>query len=165
MLTLLLRNEGQMDTPTLPHLWVVKEPEPLNSFLRPYVRDIPHLANLVASGRPTGTGIILDGRYLTSATELRDAARAAEKEVVLDSLGVELFAPHGYSLSGIKDLAWAPQSRRHTNATLSADEQKALCNSLARAAVENRCTAVLAPTRFVQDIERDEVSRDVELSV
>ncbi|HEV8361916.1 MAG TPA: hypothetical protein VGQ52_00235 [Gemmatimonadaceae bacterium] len=153
-----------MDAPAVPHLFVVKEPEPLGALFRPHIRDIPHLVNLLASGRPTGTGVILDGRYLASAAELRDATRTAGKEVVLDSLGVELFAPHGYSLSGMKDLPWA-FSKRHTNAALSADEQRVLCDSLARAAVENRCTAVLAPTRFVQDIERDEVSRDVEVSI
>lgn len=154
-----------MESPgAVPHLWVVRDPEPLGSLLRPFLRDFPHLANLIASGQPTGSGVIIDGRYLAKSAELREAAATKHHEIVLDSLGVEIAAPSSIGLSGIKELPWLPR-RRSVNTPLAPDEQQSLCESLAEAALSAQCTAVLAPTRFIQDIQRDEVTRDVEVAV
>jgi hypothetical protein len=154
-----------MEAPsTIPHLYVVRDPERLGSLLRPYSRDFAHLTNLVASGRPTGTGVIIDGRHLAQAAELTEAVRAKGQEIVLDSLGVEVFSPGGLAQPSIKSLPWVPR-KRHASTPLDADEQRMLVEELAKAAIEARCTAVLAPTRFIQDIERDEVARDIDTAV
>lgn len=135
----------------------------MGSYLRPYQRDFSHYANLVASGRPVGSGIVLDGRALQSSSALRDVMRSKSLQVVLDSMGVEIHAPAAYARPSIRDLPWYPKKR--VGALHMQENQKAICAALANAAVESGCTAVLAPTRFIQDLERDEINTDIDITI
>lgn len=148
----------------VPNLWVVREPEPLGSFLRPYTRDFRHLANLVASGQSAGAGVVIDGRALPESVELRETVAASAKDVVLDSLGVEIFSPTGLTYTAVKALPWLPR-KRYANSALSAEERRILCEELARVAVELGFRSVLAPAKFIQHIHRDDVAHDVEIAI
>jgi hypothetical protein len=119
---------------------------------------------MIASGQPTGTGVVVEGRYLAQASDIVDAALSKGHGAILDSLGPEIFSAGGAALGGIREQPWFPK-RRNPTSPLSSEEQRILCERLAEAAVSGRFTAVVAPARFIQDVQRDDVSRDVDTAI
>lgn len=149
-----------------PKLYLVRNPEPLGTYFRAGSRDYLHFANLVAAGHPGGAGVVLDGRSLghPHVAELREAALRTGMQVIIDSLGVEMASPTGRTLSGLKEMPWLPR-KRFSSAQLTSDERRHLVTELARTAVEFRASAILAPARLLDQIERDDLSHDIETTV
>ncbi len=67
-----------------PRLWIVREPEPLADYIRPRSRDIGHLTGMLAAGHGAPTGLVIDGRNVSDAAELRDAALMRGVDVIID---------------------------------------------------------------------------------
>lgn len=144
----------------VPHLRIMREPEPLAAYLRPHLRDMGHLAELLAAGRPAGSGIIIDGRYLANAGELRDAARSKGLDVLLDPNSVELSSPHGFHACAKAEVPWLPRRSFSTGPWTSA-EKKSVCERLAEAAVEFKATSVFAPSSLLWDNGLETLANDV----
>lgn len=149
-----------------PQLYLVRDPEPLGTYFRPASRDYLHFTNLLAAGYSGGAGVVLDGRSLGQphVAELRDAALRTGSQFVIDSLGVEMASPTGWALSGLKEMPWLPR-KRFSPAPLSPEERRHLVKELARIAVEFHASAVLAPARLLDQIERDDLAHDVATTI
>jgi hypothetical protein len=85
-------------------------------------------------------------------------------DFVIDSLGVEMATPTGWTLNGLKEMPWVPR-RRYSPSQFTKDERQHLVTELARVAKEARATAVLAPSRLVEQLERDDLVHDMEIAV
>jgi hypothetical protein len=152
--------------PATPTLYLVRDPEPLGAYFRPTARDFHHFSNLLATGMPAGAGVVLDGRSLGQphAQELRESALRSGMQVILDSLGVEMASPTGWELAGLREMPWQPR-KRFSPAQLASGERTQVVEELARVALETQVSAVLAPARFLDQLERDDVARDMEATI
>lgn len=151
-----------METIAVPHLRIVREPQPVSSYLRPAARDFSEVARILAAGHDVGRGIVIDGRALPRSDELRKAAAAAGVDVVLDCLGAEMTSPFGFPGPSAVRPPWAPR-RRQSSAPWSQDEMIVLCRGIAEAASAAGVRAVLAPTSHLVNHPREAFASDLEL--
>src|SRR5687768_4994448 len=80
---------------------------PLGSYLRPFRRDLSHLAQLIAEDLHVGSGVVLDPVVETQSLVLRQEALRAGVEVVLDSRAMELATEGGFDRRALRTLSWA----------------------------------------------------------
>jgi len=92
----------------VPHLRLVRAPEPVTSYIRPFGRDLRRTAQLVAEGLPVGSGMVVDACEPERARDLIHVATDEDVEVVLDPRSAELALPGG-RVPGILSLPWAEQ--------------------------------------------------------
>lgn len=135
----------------------------LASYIRPFTRDFADLARCIAAGYPVGSGVIIDARQLPRSDDLRRMVRDKQLELILDPLSVELSTEGGLQRSGVADLPWAsPQA--HTPADISHNSLRNYCEALARAVVDSRATAILAPTHYLESIPSHWIGTDSDLT-
>ncbi|MCJ1685342.1 hypothetical protein [Rathayibacter sp. VKM Ac-2928] len=123
-------------------------PEPLGSFIRPGYNDHTVLAQALAEGRGSGSGLVINPVHAERQVPLIEHARAAGVETVLDSKSLELSSPGGYAMSGVPRLPWASEVMQ-SPLTLSGPGAGQLVRSFSEYAAEARVSAVLAPTHLL----------------
>lgn len=122
---------------------------PLAGYLRPGWRDGAKLESLISQGLPVGAGIIYDPAILDRTVGLREEAKAAHLERVLDPRTVELSTIGGFGRASIGSLPWAGD-RPHVPADLdNAASARTLTDQIAHLALETGASAVLAPTHYI----------------
>ncbi len=144
------------------HLRIVREPEPLGSYIRPLQRDFRLLKDLIAVGRPIGTGLILDASDTSRSEELRDLAREASIELCLDPNAVELSTVRGFQRSRISSLPWA-------GGVVDTPESLSLrvpefVTTIAAVASEMRVDSVLVPTHFLDSLPSPWLDLDLRIA-
>jgi hypothetical protein len=122
---------------------------PLAGYLRPFKRDCAHLAQLLAEGLPVGAGVVLDPTMASESEGLREQARIAGIEVVLDPRVMELATPGGFARKNLRELPWAGVEV-HSPDYFLGSRASSLVNEVAELAVDMKVSAVLAPTHFLE---------------
>lgn len=144
------------------HLWLVRDPEPLGSYVRPLARDSKLLTDLLVSGLQVGSGVVLDARAPDRTVDLREAAREAQVEIVLDPNSVELSTAGGIHRSGVLELPWGG-GELNTPDSLGT-RTAPVAERIATTAVGLEVDAVLAPSHFLESFPSPWLSVDLELS-
>lgn len=129
------------------HLRLIRDPDPLASYIRPLGRDLGHTADLIAAGFPVGDGIIIDACAPQRSDGLRRAAREADLAVILDPRSVELSTPGGRRRSGVTELPWATKDMDEPG-RFGEGRCREFAEALVNAAVELDVTAILAPSHY-----------------
>lgn len=124
------------------------EPE-LVSYFRPLKRDLSHYSQLLAQGLFVGSGIVLDASFGDSCSELREEARRAGLEIVLDSRAMELATEGGFARPAFAELPWAGD-RLHQPGDFAGEHTANIINGLMNELHQNHATAVLAPTHYLE---------------
>ena len=130
------------------HLRIVREPEPLQSYIRPLHRDYSFVARLLAEGKAVGTGLIVDACDPSRSADLRQLGSTAGLEVILDPRSVELSTIGGIQRSGVIDLPWS-SGEVDTPESMTEIRRNQVATSLVEAALEMSASAILAPTHFL----------------
>lgn len=138
-----------MKLPRTPLLRVV---EPLGLYFRPGRNDHTALLQALAAVPPTFSGAVLDASLASRHEELRQQLSTRGLEVVLDPMAMELATPGGRDRPALRALEWAGD-RRHTPSELGTSGISALADPIAKFTAEKRCSAVLAPTHYVQGFD------------
>lgn len=123
-------------------------PQELGHYLRPNRNDHRVLLQLLSENRLNISGLVLDPCLWSRHEELAREARANRLEVILDTRSVELSTAGGFARSGISELPWAgssPHDRDLSEATIAL-----IAEQIAEFAVNRSCSAVLAPTHFIE---------------
>ena len=128
-------------------------PEPLGNFIRPGYNDHTVIAQALAEGRGSGSGLVINPLHADRQRPLIEHARAAGVETILDSKSLELSAPGGYAMHGVPELPWAAAEGMHSPLILSGMEGGRLVRNLSEYAAEAQVSAILAPTHFLDDAE------------
>ena len=144
------------------HLRIVRDPEPLGSYIRPISRDINVLSELLASGQPIGSGIIVDARPPEKSDDLRQTAKSRGVELVLDPNSVELSTDGGIDRSGMLQLPWSG-GECDTPDSLGR-RAEAVVESIAATAVTMSVDAVLAPAHFLESLPSRWLDLDIQLA-
>ena len=129
------------------HLRLVRDPEPLGSYIRPLARDYRYAARLIASGLPVAGSLVVDACDLSRSEDLRLVAREKRIDVILDPRSVELSTPGGWTRSGVADLPWANSEMdrpTHFNGT----RRRSVVAAISQTAIDLGASAVLAPTHY-----------------
>lgn len=124
-------------------------PEPLGNFIRPGYNDHVVLAQALAEGRGSGTGLIINPVHAERQLPLVTEANSRGVETILDPKSLELSSPSGYILRGIPDLPWAAEGVMHSPLNLAGAGGQRSMRSLAEHAAEAQMSAILAPTHFL----------------
>lgn len=119
----------------------------LASYLRPFSRDMTALGDCLASGFDIGRGVILNAAQLERGRELRDLARERRHELVLDPQSVELSMPWG--VPSLPKIPWSFEGPHQPETMAAVERTEAYAEKLARVAIENGMTAVLAPSHYL----------------
>jgi hypothetical protein len=125
-------------------------PEPLGSFIRAGYNDHTVLAQALAEGRGSGTGLIVNPVHSERQLPLVVEANNRGVETILDPKSLELSSPSGYVLRGVPDLPWAADGVMHSPLNLAGAGGQRSMRSLAEYAAEAQMSAVLAPTHFLE---------------
>jgi len=144
------------------HLRLVRDPEPLGSYIRPLERDFRLIEDLLAVRRSIGTGLILDARDPSRSAELRDLARESGIEVCLDPNAVELSTPSGFERSRISSLPWAGNGVDSPESL--ARRMESFTSTIATTAVDMRVDSVLVPTHFLDSFPSQWFDLDLRLT-
>lgn len=124
-------------------------PEPLGNFIRPGYNDHTVLAQALAEGRGSGSGLVINPLHAGRQLPLIEHARAAGVETILDSKSLELSSPGGYAAHGVPELPWAADGM-HSPLSLTGTERDRMLRILAEYAAEAQVSAVLAPVHFLE---------------
>ena len=144
------------------HLRIVRDPEPLGSYIRPISRDVKLLSELLASGQPIGSGLVLDARAPQKSQDLRQVARSRGVELVLDPNSVELATPGGIDRTGMLELPWS-DGKQDSPASVG-QRASAIVETIAAAAVDMGVDAALAPTHFLESLPSPWLDLDLQLA-
>jgi hypothetical protein len=106
------------------------------------------LSRLLAEGKLTATTLILDARSHERQQGLREEARAASRQLWLDTQGLELSLPSGVTDSHI-ELPWAKELRR--TEALTTKQRRAAALSIVSFASEGQYSGILVPTHYLAD--------------
>jgi len=145
------------------HLRVVRDPEPLGSYIRPLHRDYSYSARLLAAGHRVGTGFVVDACDIPRSEDLRQLASERGLEVVLDPRSIELSTAGGIRRSGVLQLPWSA-GRIDRPEDFSAARRRDTASSIADTALEMGVSAILAPTHFLDSFPGRWFDIDLELA-
>lgn len=135
----------------------------LATYLRPGHRDHTTLLNLLAEVPETLAGVVLDPCLEPRQRELREEAREAGVETVLDPRALELSTEIGFERTGLQQLPWA-SSAHDTPLSLQGDAADVFVDSLAAYMVEKQFSAVLAPSHYISPDDDDWLDVDADLT-
>lgn len=124
-------------------------PEPLGNFIRPGYNDHTVIAQALAEGRGSGSGLVINPVHAERQLPLIEHAREAGVETILDSKSLELSSLGGYAMRGVPTLPWAAQDGMHSPRNLAGAEGGRLVRALAEFTAEAQVSGVLAPTHFL----------------
>jgi hypothetical protein len=128
-------------------------PEPLGNFIRPGYNDHTVIAQALAEGRGSGSGLVINPVHAERQLPLVEHARAVGVETVLDSKSLELSSLGGYAMHGIPELPWAAPAGMHSPVMLAGSEGGRLVRELSEYAAEAQVSAVLAPSHFLGGLD------------
>src|ERR1700676_610365 len=106
------------------------------------------LSRLLAEGKLTAPTLMLDARSHDRQQGLREEARAALRQLWLDTQGLELSLPSGVTDSHM-ELPWAKELRRAD--ALTSKQRKAAATSIAAFASNGGYSGILVPTHYLAD--------------
>lgn len=124
-------------------------PDPLGNFIRPGYNDHTVIAQALAEGRGSGTGLVINPLHADRQLPLVEHAHASGVETILDSKSLELSSPGGFAMHGVPELPWAAETM-HLPSMLLEPEGTRMIRALSDYAAEARVSAVLAPTHFLE---------------
>lgn len=121
--------------------------EPLGLYFRPGPNDHGVLLNLLAEGRSSFSGVVLDACYAKRQSELRDEVNRRGLESVLDTRAMELGTPGGFTTRR-SQLPWGG-ARQHRPSDLIGVAGDDVADRIAQYVVANSYSSVLAPTHYL----------------
>ena len=122
-------------------------PPPLGAYFRAGWCDHHKLEQVVSEGRASLAGIVFDACNSERHRDLRDEARKARVEAVLDTRSMELATAGGLQTRAGR-LPWAAQTP-HSSEDLEGSAGLAMVESIADFTVRQQFTAVLAPSHLI----------------
>jgi len=122
---------------------------PLGLYFRPGRNDHTTLLQVLAASAPEFRGAVLDPSLARRQKELRLELENHGYEVVLDPMALELATKGGWERDDLRTLEWAG-NEKHSPSRFAAGGIAGLVDPIAKFAAENRYSAVLAPTHFIQ---------------
>jgi hypothetical protein len=135
----------------------------LATYFRPGHRDHTTLLDLIGEAPETLAGIVFDPCLEPRQRELREEAREAGLETVLDPRALELSTEVGFDRTAIQQLPWA-NGAHDTAASLRGDVAETFVDAVAVYTVEKGFSAVLAPTHYLSADEDDWLDIDLDLT-
>lgn len=153
---------GAGDSQNPPRLRVV--PEPVGAYFRLPRRDFTRATELVAENIGLGSGVIISATEIDSSDDLREAAGAADIEVILDPQALELSTPGGWASSGVQGLPWA-DAEMHSAESFTDRKIRGVSRKIASAAVDADVDSVLAPAHYLETLPSPWLDVDERLAV
>jgi len=107
---------------------------------------------MVAAGPPPFHGAVLNASLEKRQRELRLHLENSHYERVLDPMALELATRGGWERDALRGLEWAGKER-HVPAHFAHSGVAGLVDPIAKFAAENRYSAVLAPTHYIENVD------------
>ncbi len=138
-------------------------PEPLGWYLRPSYVDHRAIADAVASGSVGVYGVVFDPVDQARHSELRDLIAERSFDAILDPRTQELGSAGGFNRR-LSALPWA-LDRPHRAEDFGDVGARRVANRVAQFVREERYSAVLAPTHYIQSANSPWLDVDARLTV
>lgn len=123
--------------------------QPLGSYLRPGRNDHLVLIQMLESSFGSYSGFVFDPCLEKRHRALREATTKHKLEAILDPRSIDLATEGGIGRPGVASLPWSLDAKTpHTPSQLKANS-KQVAERIAKHAIENGYSAVLAPTHYV----------------
>jgi hypothetical protein len=122
--------------------------DPVGLYLRAGYNDHKDIANAILAGRTHFTGVVVDAHRMERHREMLDLVEKTNLECVLDPCTQAASMPGGYS-EALGALPWG-RGRRHELADFESTRLLGFVTSIAKFAIEHRCSEVIAPTHYLE---------------
>ena len=136
-------------------------PDPLGLYIHSGYNDHKVMLGLLADNQLSATGVIVDASFRNRQQELLTELRHQEKRIILDPCTVELATERGFTSKRM--LPWA-SAKPHEPHDLSGYSGEAFLDSIIEFIVENDFNAILAPTHYVSEKNREWLNVDIALT-
>ncbi len=133
--------------------------DPVGLYLRVGYNDHRDIAEAVLSGRTHFTGVVVEAHRLARHREMLDLVEKTNLECVLDPCTQAAATPGGYSET-LGALPWGG-GRRHELRDFETSRLLGLVTSIAKFAVEHRCSETIAPTHYLSGADDPWLEIDV----
>jgi hypothetical protein len=129
---------------------LIRAVDRLGLYFRAARNDHREILNLLASGPPAFTGVVLDASHEDRQGDLRQELARRRLEAVLDPMTMELATPGGWERAGLRGLPWAGVALHAPSAFSTVD---GLADPIAAFAFEKNYGAVLSPTHYIGGVD------------
>lgn len=138
-------------------------PDPLGLYLRPNHNDHKVLSELITAGDTAFCGAVLDPSHLKRQSELRDQILDRRIDLILDPKTQEAAAPGRFS-ENLGKLPWVG-GRCNTFHDFSGTQGRRRVTELAKFAIDEGFTQVMAPTHYLQSADDPWLELDIDNAI
>jgi hypothetical protein len=138
--------------------------QPLGSYLRPGRNDHWVLIQMLEANAGSYSGFVFDPCLEDRHRSLKEATAKHNLEAILDPRSIDLATEGGIARTGVASLPWGLDASTPHRPTQLKDAGKLVAEQIAKHAVDNCYTAVLAPTHYVAVSHEEWCAIDGELT-